>query len=89
MANRNVSSTFTGTGNSTELVLEDIETLSLSGFGSATILLQYLLDGTNWRTVGTYTADTELGVIGLGRRWRVRCSVYGSGTITYFLGSPA
>ena len=85
----NVASTFTGTGTSSELVLTDIRSLSISGLtaGSGTILLERSVDdGSTWGTVATYTADTESGIIGLGWRWRLNCSVFSSGTFTYFMG---
>ena len=82
-----ITGTFGATGQSDPIVLDGITFLSLSGFGDATVLLQRSPDeGANWKTVGTYTADAELGVIGLGWPFRLNCSVYSSGTIAYTLG---
>jgi hypothetical protein len=87
---RNVSGSFTGTGTSDEIVIPEIGSVSLSGFGSATVVLERSGDeGITWKTVATYTADGEAGVLGIGWKWRLNCTVHGSGTIVYFLGSPS
>jgi hypothetical protein len=78
---------FTGTGQSASLTLGRGATLSLSGFGSATVILQRSFDqGTTWLSVKTFTADAERIVNGSGELWRLNCTVYGSGTILYRLG---
>lgn len=74
---------FTAPGTSSSKVMTGRFNVSISGFGSATVLLQRSFDGTNWKTVDTFTADEE-GQINEpedGVYWRWNCTVHGSGTI--------
>ncbi len=82
---------FTGTGQSGSLYLYGDFDLSLSGWGSATVLLQKSYDaGTNWKTIETYTADAQPSGVQKnkdGALFRLNCTVHGSGTIVYRLGN--
>lgn len=91
-----VSGTFTGTGASGSFLANPRAevhrtaqfNISLSGFGTATVQLQRSFDGgTTWFTVKSYTADVsevgdepEASVL-----YRLNCSAYTAGTITYRL----
>jgi|TARA_Y100000310_G_scaffold132889_1_gene131819 hypothetical protein len=81
-----ISGTFVATGQSESANLGDV-TLSLSGWGSATVSLQRSFDGgTTWVTVETWTAAEEVNIAGGGQLYRLNCTVWASGTITYYLG---
>lgn len=59
--------------------------VSISGTFTGTVSLQRRLDGTNWRTVQTWTAATEatyLGDVACALRLGFDTSGYGSGTAT-------
>lgn len=76
------SATGTGAGDTLNARVGDLN-VSVSGFGSATIALQRCLDGTNWRTIESYTSDTEKIATATrpGEKWRLNCTSYSSGTI--------
>ena len=82
--------TFTATGQSSEIVPPKGEafTLSISGTFVATVLLQRTRSGGTWRTIETYMAPTEVNVnaAGSGFFYRLNCSAFTSGTVTYFIG---
>lgn len=83
-----VTGTFTATGQSSTMDVEETFNVSLSGFGSATVALQRSFDnGSTWKTIESYTADTEkYGTeIETGVIYRLNCTAYTSGTITYRL----
>lgn len=85
-----IDGTFTGTGESAPLTINGLATLSLSGFGSATVKLQRSFDvGATWKDVESFTENTEANVRGTGERFRLNCSVFSSGPIAYYLGKPA
>ena len=77
-----VSGTFTGTGVSAETGLRTGH-LSLSFAGAATIAFQWTLDGTNWRTVESFTSSAEK-VIDLAYNTKVRleCTAH-TNDVTY------
>jgi len=82
-----VQGTFGATGTSDTINLGRGATLSLSGFGDATVKLQRSFDkGTTWKDVKSFTAEAERNVNGSGELYRLNCSTYASGTIAYRLG---
>jgi hypothetical protein len=89
-----VSGTFTGTGNGTSAQFLGMFNVTLSGTYVATVILERSFDGgvtffpLPTDTIGTpnaYTAPTTLVVNEPepGAIYRLRCSSYGSGTVTY------
>ena len=85
-----VTGTFTGTGESDVLKFSSANyTVSLSGFGTATVKVQRSFDGTNWKDVKSHTADAEENGFEpmTGVSYRLSCSAYTSGTIAYTLGT--
>ncbi len=68
---------------------EEGASVSVSGTWSATVHLQHRLDGTNWRDVESYTANTEK-VYTAGEGCDVRIGVktgnFTSGTVVVRLG---
>lgn len=72
-----VNGTFSETGNSTSLTASKAA-IHLTFVGTATVNLQWNLDGTNWRTIGSYTATTSDGVYYDGPRvpLRLNCSAH-------------
>ena len=86
---KRVTNNFTATGAGDILRVNKNErfSTSVSGFGTATIQFQRRLDGANWRTVESYTADTEKdGIASENMEIRLNCSVHTSGTIVGRLG---
>lgn len=81
-----VTGSFTGTGQSSSVVITGGFNLSLSGFGSGTVSIERSFDnGSTWNTIESYTTDTEKrgcepenGIL-----YRLNCSDYSSGTIVY------
>jgi hypothetical protein len=89
MAKGYTEGSFTASGQSSAVPAEDLLTLSISGFGSATVELQRSYDsGATWKVVDSYTANTEknIEVVGTNFLWRLDCT-WTSGTILYALGS--
>jgi hypothetical protein len=89
MAKGYTEGSFTASGQSTAVPAEGIMTLSISGFGSATIELQRSYDdGSTWKVVDSFTANVEKNVeiVGANFLWRLDCT-WSSGTILYALGS--
>lgn len=96
-----VSGTFTATGQSATFVapaaLKEKFNVSLSGTFSATVVLQRSFDnGSTWITVSkpdltdaSFTAGASFSVEEpeAGVRYRLNCTAYTSGTVTYRLGS--
>ena len=90
-----VTGTFAAVGSSSALLPVPQEggdqknmNLSLSGTWAGTILLERSFDGgTNYFTVNSYTANTEARIpeSEVGVLYRLTCSVYTSGTVTYRL----
>ena len=84
-----ISGTFTGTGVSASGARKNEFPISLSGFGTATVVLQKSYDeGSTWKTVKSYSADVEevanepeAGIV-----YRFNCTSHGGGTIAYRLG---
>lgn len=81
-----LSGSFTGTGVSDSVVIHGCFNLSLSGFGSGTVVVQRSFDnGSTWVSVESFTADAErIGHEPENRvLYRLNCSAYTSGTINY------
>ena len=82
--------TFTATGQSAEIAPPNGQdfTLSILGTFVGTVALQRTRSGGTWRDIETYTAPTEINVevAGSGFYYRLNCSAYTSGIITYFIG---
>jgi hypothetical protein len=82
--------TFTGTGVSAAMSpVYGRFNLSISGTFSATIQVQRSFDGgLTWLVVDIFTAPVErVGTdIERGVRYRLQCTTFGSGTVTYRLG---
>lgn len=72
-----VTGTFSGTGSSNSLTASRAA-IHLTFAGTATVNLQWQLDGVNWRTIGSYTATTSDGLLYEGPRvpLRLNCSAH-------------
>ena len=70
-----VSGTFTGTGTS-----DPIQSARLAidlNFGTGTVDVQWQVDGENWTTVESFTADAaKIYEGGPAVNWRLNCSAY-------------
>lgn len=90
-ATRNpVAGTFTGVAVSNAFVTRAGFNMSLSGFDMATVKLQRSFDdGATWRDVETFVGDAERRVDDpeAGVWYRLNCTSYTSGTISYRLSS--
>ena len=84
-----VEGQFTAAGQvSSPVQLEGYFNVSVSGFGAATVGLERSFDGgTSWRTVESYTSNTdkvghepEVGIL-----YRLNATAYTSGPISYRL----
>lgn len=83
-----VSTTFSATGQSDALpVTKGPFTLSLSGFGTASVNLERKIDGSNWRVVETFTEDSEMNGFepSSAAEYRFNCTAFTSGPIAAFL----
>ena len=80
---REVSGTFTGTGNSDTVTCRSAA-ISLTHAGTATVNLQRRFDGTNWRTVESYTASDEIAYDGGAiAEIRLNCSAHTNDVVYY------
>ncbi len=88
-----VAGTFTATGASEAVEIQRFGTYSLAFAGAtATVEVERSVDGGgSWNQVpnGLHNNDTENNIISLapGVLYRLNCTAYTSGTITYGLGS--
>lgn len=89
-----LTGTFTGTGQSEDLVIDRPAGYQLDGFGTATVSIQgntgdgwVILKLADDSTNATFTADRigTIGWDGVNMRVRFDCSSHSSGTITYRL----
>ena len=78
-----VTGTFAATGNSPAIVGKQIA-IDMTFAGVATVNIQWLVDGTNWRTItdGTFTASAQKIVEAPGIPIRLNCSAY-TADVTY------
>jgi hypothetical protein len=85
-----ITDTFTGTGIGSETLQlhKKPVTLSVTGFGSATVLLQRRTAAGTWVTAKTITQNTEETILAgmKGQYYRFNCTVWASGTIVCELG---
>ncbi len=87
---REVSGTFTGTGRS-NIVTCRSASISMDFDGTATVLVQRRMDGTNWRTVkdGTITTSDELAYdAGAICELSLNCSAH-TDDVTYYVKPDA
>lgn len=70
-----VSGTFSGTGNSGTVTAEKVN-IDLTFVGTATVNLQWKVDGTNWRTVTSYTASDQIVFEAARVPIRLNCSAH-------------
>lgn len=70
-----VSGTFSTTGNS-DIIHAAKLSVSLIFAGTATVNLQWRLDGENWRTHTAYTASAAFTYDGPPTEWRLNCSAH-------------
>jgi len=85
-----MTGTFGATGTSASFAAEPKFNISVSGFGTATVALQRSFDdGSSWKTIESYTADTEKYAteVEAGVLYRLNCTAYTSGTIAYRLSA--
>lgn len=78
-----VSGTFSGTGSSDQIVGGEIA-IHAQFAGTATVNVQWLPDGTNWRTIEAFTATFSRVYDGCGIPLRLNCSAH-TDNVTYVL----
>lgn len=76
-----VSGTFAGTGNSGSVTASKVN-IDLTFAGTATVNLQWQVDGTNWRTIESYTASTQKVFEAARVPLRLNCSAH-TGDVSY------
>jgi hypothetical protein len=85
-----ITDTFTGvaTGAETLVLHKKPVSLSATGFGVATVLLERQTGAGTWVIAKSMNVDTEETILAgtKGQRYRFRCSAYTSGTIVCELG---
>lgn len=79
----------TGTGITAATQITGEFNLSLTGFGTATIVLERSIDGgVNWGVIESFTTDAQkIGEGAGGTHYRLNCTAYTSGTIRYRISS--
>jgi hypothetical protein len=85
-----ISGTLTSVSTSASVALYGDYTVSLSGFGTGTVVLQRSFDqGVTWKDVESFTANVEKnGSEPLSQvLYRLNCTAYTSGTLAYTLGN--
>lgn len=80
-----VTKTFSGTGNSDAIIAKEVR-IGMS-INTATLNVQWQLDGTNWRTIDTYTASEEIVVDANRVPVRVNCSAFTTSASCVMRGS--
>ena len=76
-----VSGTFANTGNSDPITSSKVN-LDLTFAGVATVNLQWKVDGTNWRTIESYTSSTQKVFEAARVPLRLNCSAH-TNDVTY------
>ena len=78
-----------GTGTSDDdILIAGYGSISITGIGTATIVLQRFLEGENegWQDVDSFTANQEDWVFDpVGHRYRFKCTAFTSGAIKCIL----
>lgn len=85
-----ITGTLTSVTTSSNIALFGDYSLSISGFGTATVVLQRSFDnGSTWKDVESFTANVEKnGSEPLSQTlYRLNCTAYTSGTLAYTLGN--
>jgi hypothetical protein len=80
-----VSGTFSGTGSSTAITGAEVY-IDMTFAGTATVNVQWQVDGVNWRTVQTFTGSDQIVVDAGGIPVRLNCSAH-TDNVTYALRS--
>ena len=70
-----VTGTFTGVATSDSISGTRLA-LDLTFVGSATIEVQWLVDGTNWRTIETYTSSVQKVIENVNAPVRLECTAH-------------
>ena len=70
-----ITGTFSGTGSSAAIVAKEVR-VDMTFAGTATVNVQWMLDGTNWRTINSYTASDQVVVDAGGFPVRLNCSAH-------------
>lgn len=86
MASRRISGTFSATGTSEVLSCRKA-IIDVTHAGTATVALQWQADGTNWRTIESYTSSTQKAFdAGVVVPIRLNCTAY-TNDVTYAITS--
>jgi hypothetical protein len=76
-----VTGTFTGTGQS-NVVTSGKVYIDMTFSGTATVAVEWLLDGTNWRAINSYTSSSQVIVESGGIPVRLNCTAF-TNNVTY------
>jgi hypothetical protein len=76
-----LTGTFTGTGQSAAVASGKVY-IDMTFAGTATVAVEWLLDGTNWRAISSYTASAQITVESGGIPVRLNCTAY-TNNVTY------
>lgn len=76
-----VTGTFTGTGQSNAVASGKVY-IDMTFAGTATVDVQWQLDGTNWRSISSYTASAQIVVETGGIPCRLNCTAF-TNNVTY------
>ena len=79
--------TITATGDKPSITLVGEFSLSLRDFGTATVVLERAVNGKDFSLVEAFTANAEKVGDSNGDLYRLNCTAFTSGTITYTLKS--
>ena len=77
----NYNRTFSGTGSSAVIVGKQVM-IDMTFAGTATVNVQWAVDGTNFRTVESYTASDQVTIESNGVPVRLNCSAH-TNNVTY------
>lgn len=81
-----ISGTFSGTGDSAGVVGGTVA-IDMTFAGTATVNVQWQVDGVNWRTIDSYTASDQIVVDAHGIPVRLNCSAH-TDNVSYALRTP-
>jgi nicotinamide mononucleotide (NMN) deamidase PncC len=70
-----ISGTFTGTGTTAGVASGKVY-IDMTFAGTATVDVQWLLDGNNWRSISSYTSSSQVIVESGGIPVRLNCTAY-------------
>lgn len=85
MAQAAVTGTFSGTGSSAAIVGNSVF-IDMTFAGTATVNVQWMVDGSNWRTIDSYTASDQIVVASGGMPVRLNCSAH-TNNVTYAMAA--